>query len=252
MKRRELLQYSGAGLMAALGTGLLANTSQAQSGGVDLQFLGHSCFLFTGGGQRILVNPFRSAGCTAGLPTPRVNANLVMISSQILDEGAIDVLPGNPKLLYEAGAYEIGGLRVQGITMDHDRNGGRRFGTNVAWRWNQGGITVLHLGGAASPVSIEQKILIGSPDVVCIPIGGGAKTYTPAEAQAALKIINPKVVIPMQYRTGAAAKDQCDLGGLDEFLKLMAGTPVRRGGSSFGLSKGDLPKDGMVIQVMGG
>jgi L-ascorbate metabolism protein UlaG (beta-lactamase superfamily) len=250
MKRRELLQYSGAGLMAALGAGLVVKQAQAQAGGVDLQFLGHSCFLFTGGGQRILVNPFRSAGCTAGLPAPKVTANLVMISSQILDEGAVDLLPGNPKLLYEAGTYEIGSLRVQGITMDHDRNGGRRFGTNVAWRWNQGGITILHLGGAASPVSIEQKILMGSPDVVCVPIGGTAKSYTPEEAVAALKIINPKVVIPTQYRTAAAAKDKCELGGVDEFLKLMAGTPVRRGGSSLGLSKGDLPKDGMVIQVM--
>lgn len=249
MKRRQLLSYVGAGTLAAIGTSLTGERTWAQSGGLTVRYLGHTCFLFTGSGQRILVNPFRSIGCTAGYAAPKVDADLVMISSQLLDEGAVDVVPGNPQLLYEAGVYDVKGIKIQGISTDHDLKQGRRFGTNVAWRWNQGGLTLLHLGGAAAPITLEQKILMGSPDVVFIPVGGGAKAYSPEAAKAAIQVLNPKLIIPTQYRT-AAAKDQCDLVGVEEFIKLMEGTPVRRGGNTLSLSKANLPKDGRVIQVL--
>ncbi|KAM3091085.1 MBL fold metallo-hydrolase [Phormidesmis sp. 146-35] len=251
MKRRQLIRYAGAGLLGAIGTGVASRfeSVQAQTNSLSVQFLGHTSFLLTGSGKRILVNPFRSQGCTAGYRAPKVGADLVMISSQLLDEGAVDVVPGNPRLLYEAGAYDVGGLKIQGIGTDHDRVGGRRFGRNIAWRWNQGGISVLHLGGIAAPISLEQKILMGTPDVVMIPVGGGPKAYTAEEAVQALKVLNPKIVIPTHYRT-QAAKGQCDIAPLDGFLTAMSGTPVRRGGDTIALRRADLPKEGMVIQVM--
>jgi L-ascorbate metabolism protein UlaG (beta-lactamase superfamily) len=251
MKRRQLIQYAGAGLASAVGSGWFATQAQAQAGGVTIQSLGHMAFLISGNGLKILTNPFRSLGCTAGMAAPRLSADLVLISSQLLDEGAVDVVPGNPRLLYEAGSYEMSGIKFQGVSMAHDRKEGRQFGMNVAWRWTQGGVTIMHLGGAAAPINIEQKILIGQPDVVMIPVGGGPKAYTPEEAKAALQVLNPKVVIPTQYRTASAKQGQCDLVGVDAFLKLMEGTPVRRSGTSLSLAKGNIPKDGMVIQVMG-
>jgi len=245
MKRRQFIQYAGAGLVA----GAIATKAQAQSGGLSVRFLGHMCFLYTGSGQRILVNPFRSQGCTAGYRTPNVATDLVMISSQILDEGAVSVVPGNPKLLYEAGAYNVAGLKIQGVATDHDRLGGKRFGRNIAWRWSQGGLNLVHLGGTAAPITLEQKILLGSPDVVFLPVGGGAKAYNPQEAKQALQVLNPRIIVPMYFRT-SAAKGECDIGGVDAFLSLMSGTPVRKGGNSLSLSKADLPKQGSVIQVM--
>jgi L-ascorbate metabolism protein UlaG (beta-lactamase superfamily) len=250
MKRRQLLGYMGAGTLAAIGTSFTGTRTWAQTGGVSVRSLGHMSFLFTGNGQRILSNPFRPLGCTAGMAAPNVGTDLVIISSQLLDEGAIDVVPGNPQLLYEAGAYDVKGIKFQGISMDHDRRGGRQFGTNVAWRWTQGGVTILHLGGAAAPISLEQKILMGSPDVVLIPVGGGPKAYSPEQAKDAIKVLNPRVVVPTQYRT-AAAKDRCDLVGLDQFLKAMEGTPVSRPGKAVEWSKAGLPKSGMLIQVLG-
>ncbi|NJR51192.1 MAG: MBL fold metallo-hydrolase [Leptolyngbyaceae cyanobacterium CSU_1_3] len=252
MKRRQFVWWVGAGLLGAIGAEGLSSVdlAQAQANSLSIQFLGHTCFLLTGSGRRILVNPFRSQGCTAGYRPPKVNADLVMISSQLLDEGAVDVVPGDPRLLYEAGAYDVNGLKIQGIGTDHDRVGGRRFGRNIAWRWNQGGVSVLHLGGIAAPISLEQKILMGTPDVVMIPVGGGAKAYTAEEAAQALKVLNPKIVIPTHYRT-QAAKGQCDLTALDGFLTAMSGTPVKRGGDAIAIQRSDLPREGMVIQVMG-
>jgi L-ascorbate metabolism protein UlaG (beta-lactamase superfamily) len=250
MKRRQFIQYSSAGIVTSLGLGLAAQDGQAQGGGVTIEALGHMCFRFSGGGLRVLCNPFKSQGCTAGLPAPRASADLVLISSQLADEGAVDLVPGNPKLLFEAGNYEVSGARFQGISMDHDKNEGNRFGKNIAWRWNHGGVSILHLGGAAAPITLEQKILIGSPDVVIIPVGGGPKSYGPEDAAAALKVLNPSIVIPTQYRTSAAKSGQCDLVEVEAFLKQLPNAKVRRPGSSLSLSSGGLSKDGMTIQLL--
>lgn len=252
MRRRQLIRYAGAGLLSTVGLGVASGQrSSAQSGsGLSVQWLGHSCFLFTGDGRRILVNPFRSLGCTAGYKAPKVSAELVLISSQLLDEGAVEIVLGNPRLLYEPGVYQFNQKRIQGILTDHDRLGGKRFGSNVAWKWQQGGLNLLHLGGIAGSISLEQKILMGRPDVLFVPIGGGANVYTPAEAKQAIQVLNPKLIVPMHYRTKAATKE-CESVGIDQFLSLMSGTPVRRGNSMISVRSADLPKEGAAIQVLG-
>jgi L-ascorbate metabolism protein UlaG (beta-lactamase superfamily) len=253
MKRRTFMRYVPVSLATTLGTGMvtqLAETAQAQGGGVTAQWLGHTCVLFSGGGQRVLVNPFRSISCTRGLPSPRVAANLVMISSRLMDEGFIEILPGRPKLLFEAGSYDVGGLKVQGVKSNHDRVGGFRFGDNVCWAWSQGGVRIVHLGGIASAITIEQKILFGKPDLLFIPVGGSDKAYNAEEAKATIAALQPRIVIPTHYRTGAADPKTCTLSPVDDFLKIMAGTPVRRGGGSISVSPGSLPSQ-TTITVLG-
>ena len=255
MKRRQLMRYAGAGLLTTMGTVIASEFSpslaQKPSGGLSVQWLGHTCFLFTGNGLRILVNPFRPIGCTAGYRPPKVAADLVLISSQLLDEGEIEGLPGNPRILYEPGAYKVSGIQLQGISIAHDREGGRRFGSNVAWLWNQGGIKILHLGGAAAPIDIEQKILIGRPDLALIPVGGGPKAYNAEEAKQAVNALNPKMVIPTHYRTQAADASNCEIVAVDEFLTLMDGMTVRRANSNaIALKSSDLPDNGSVVQLL--
>lgn len=254
MKRRKLIRYAGASLLAAAGTGLASGfqSYQAQTNdSLSVQWLGHTCFLFTGGGMRVLVNPFRPVGCTAGYRPPKVAADIVLISSQLFDEGAAEGLPGQPKLLFEPGVYQLNGTQFQGISSAHDREGGRRFGNNVAWKWTQAGIDILHMGGAAAPIEIEQKILMGRPDLAFIPVGGGPKAYNSSEAKQAMQVLNPKITIPTHYRTAAADENACDIVAVDEFLALSEGTPVRRANSStLTLRPADLPQDSSVIQVM--
>jgi L-ascorbate metabolism protein UlaG (beta-lactamase superfamily) len=254
MKRRQLMQYAGASTVTALSAGiasLMSKSAVAQSaGGVSIQFLGHMSFLVSGGGQRMLVNPFRKLGCTAGYPSSKLSSDVVLISSQLLDEGDLEGIPGNPQILYEPGVYQIGNRRIQGIKTDHDRKNGRRFGVNTVWQWEHGGVKLLHLGGIAAPISVEQKILMGRPDVVFVPVGGGAKAYNAEEAKAALAVLNPKVIIPIQYKTSAADAKLCTIEGLDPFLTLMQGTPIKRVGGSVTLSPSNLPSAG-TIYVMG-
>lgn len=218
---------------------------------LSVQWLGHTCFLFEGEGQRVLVNPFRTVGCTAGYPPPLVSADLVLISSRLLDEGNTEGLPGQPRLLFEPGSYQFRNKQIQGIRTDHDRYGGRRFGINVAWSWTQAGVKILHLGGAAAPINSEQQILMGRPDLLLLPVGGGPKAYTPSEAKEAMVKLNPKVVIPMHYRTTAADAEICDLVEVDEFLSVLDNRVVEQvNADSLELTTGSLPETGPVIKIM--
>lgn len=251
MKRRKLIAYAGSGLVVGLGLDLVATGQvvQAQGDRLTIRSLGHTAFLFTDGSQRILLNPFRRAGCTAGYPASALAADIVMVSSRLLDEGYLNDLPGQPKVLSDPGVYSLGRLKIQGILTAHDRDGGRRFGSNVIWKWTQAGITLVHMGGAVAPLRVEDQILLGRPDILLIPVGGGDKAYTPAEAVQAIQVLRPKLVIPTHYLTAAAAPS-CTLKPLERFLELMKGTPISRAaGSSLSLSAADLPAKGMRIQV---
>jgi L-ascorbate metabolism protein UlaG (beta-lactamase superfamily) len=283
MKRRELLQNLGTGFVSTLAIGWTAQQVAAQSpnkpkpaspvptakpvsnGTLRLEWLGHTCFLLQGEGKRILVNPFAKIGCTAGYRSPAVAADYVLLSSRQLDEGNADIVPGNPQVFYAPGVYQLADkTSLQGIRTDHDRIQGKRFGTNIAWRWTQGGINLLHLGGIASDIGIQQKILMGSPDVLIIPVGGKQppngtdkydpawpETYTPEEAKAVIATLNPRLVIPTHYRTQAADAKACDLVAVQDFTQLMAGTPVRYSKTNaLDLSPSQLPSQ-LTIQVMG-
>jgi L-ascorbate metabolism protein UlaG (beta-lactamase superfamily) len=248
MKRRQLLQAS-AGLLGSLAVG--GQRAGAQTGGsleftpqsLQLTWLHHSCVLFEGEGKRFLVNPFRPAGCTAGYPAPSVAADLVLLSSRLLDEGALDVVPGNPRVLFQPGDYFIDGIRVQGVRMPR----GPRFGLNVGWRWRMAGIDIVHLGGALQPIGREQSILLARPDLLLVPVGGGPKNYDPAGAKAAIEALQPKLVIPTMYRT-VAADSQCDLVPLQAFLSLFPAAAVQPAASNpLILSAQALPSRGMVI-----
>jgi len=211
--------------LTALGLPARANT------GVTVTSYGHSALLIQGGGASVLINPFRAVGCAAGLAEPRVSANVILASSRLLDEGAA-VASGT--LLSAPGSYRLAGLRIEGIAAAHDRFGGRRFGKSTLWRWRQGGLEFAHLGGTAAPLSAEDQVLLGKPDVLIIGVGGGAKVYDGAEAAAVVRQLAPRRVIPVQYVSGRAPK-ACDLSSVEPFLNAMAGTPVKRGGRSLSL-----------------
>ena len=257
MKRRTLIQLTTTTLLTTLATGLTTQwqKSSAQSSSdnsLTVQWLGHTAFLFTGGGLRVLVNPFRQIGCTGGYRSPQqFKTDLVLISSRLLDEGVIEGFTGNPALLYEPGVYQFNGTQIQGIRTIKDRFEGRRFGVNVAWLWKQAGIKILHLGGLAAPLGMEERILIGRPDLMLIPVGGGPKSYTPEEAKKTIEFLKPRIVIPTHYRTLAADTTTCDLEPVDNFLTLMAGTPIQiQKTDTLTFTADNLPKEGPVIDVL--
>ena len=225
--------------------------AQDASESLTIQYLGHTCFLFTGSGATVLVNPYQPVGCTAGYSFPPLQPDVLLVSSFLLDEGAVDQVSGNPKLFTNRGTHSSNGIDFKGFSMPHDREQGRRFGENIAWRWTQGGIDVVHLGGAAASLTTENKILLNGADILFVPIGGGIKAYNPEEAKQAAKVLNPKMVIPTHYRTSANDEENCDLAAVDEFLSLLDDMEIARVGSDrIAVRKEDLNRERTLVRVL--
>ena len=239
MKRRQFIQTASASALGAIASYSLFNgnrAAQAQTGSVSVQWYGHTCFFIRGNGVRILINPYRADGCTAGYSDSFPEADIVLITSQLFDEGYIENLKGNPTILWQAGQFEAEGIVFNGISIDHaniERYRGWRFPGNVAWSWTMAGVGFLHLGGAGEEVDIDDFILTGgAADVVMLPVGGTdahvnssppfpPKGYLPSQAVKALDLLSPKVIIPTHYLSEAAADDTCRLNPVDDFLGLL-------------------------------
>jgi L-ascorbate metabolism protein UlaG (beta-lactamase superfamily) len=219
------------GASLTLATAALLPGAAAAAGGVTITSYGHSALLIRGGGATVLLNPFQAVGCAAGLAEPRVSADVILASSRLKDEGA-PVASG--RMLVKPGSYRVAGLRLEGISLPHDRFGGKRFGPSTVWRWQQGGLEFAHLGGTAGRLSPADRVLLGRPDVLIVGVGGGAKVYTGTEAAEVVRELQPRRVIPVQY--GGRASAGCDQGSAQPFLDAMAGTKVNRPGRTLSLT----------------
>lgn len=200
--------------------------------GVAIKNYGHSALLVKGGGKRILLNPFQAVACAQGLSEPRVKADLIFASSELADEGA-RIAEGI--FFVQPGSYLVDDFSFEGFHVPHDRMGGRRFGNATVWTWEQGGMKFAHLGGSASSLTLENKLLLGRPDVLIIAVGGGAKVYNGQEAAIVVNELKPKIVIPVQYVRGDIPSN-CDQTGIQPFLDAMNGIKVKKVGSSVNLS----------------
>ena len=202
---------------------------------LEIKNLGHSSILIRGKDQSVLLNPFIAVGCASGLVEQNISADIILASSLLPDEGA---KTAKGLFMVEPGSYRINGSIFEGFSSPHDRIGGRRFGMSTLWRWKQNGLTFAHLGGAASPLTIKERLLIGNPDILFIAVGGGAKVYNAKEAANVVELLKPKIVIPVQYkRKGNEKIPNCDQQGVEPFLEVMKDYKVRKVGKKYNLKK---------------
>ncbi|MGD1937773.1 MAG: MBL fold metallo-hydrolase [Cyanophyceae cyanobacterium] len=245
MKRRQLIRYGAMGMLAGAGAVLGGRDRAIAADQLSIEYHGHTCFRLVSSGLTVLNNPFKPAGCTENFAAPRLNADVVTISSHLLDEGYIQELPGNPGLLRRPGLYRFKGVQFQGLGMAHDRVGGFRFGRNIAWLWEQAGMNIFHMGGAAGELDSELRILIGQPDVLILPVGGGEKAYDAREAIAVINELNPRLVIPSHYRTEAANSEACDIDPVSVFIKALGSDRVKTiSNSRITITNQSLPESG--------
>lgn len=205
----------------------------------DITWLGHSCFRLRGKEATIITDPYDpSVGYDLGKP----KADIVTISHDHYDHGYVQGVKGDPRVVDGPGEYEISDVLITGIRTYHDEVKGQQRGKNTIYLIELEGITFCHLGDLGHVLTTEQVEAMDKVDVLFVPVGG---TYTIDAVQAAEVIseIEPKVVIPMHFKTPAV---KIKLDPVDKFAKemgLKAWEPVEK----LTLKASSLPEETQVV-----
>lgn len=180
---------------------------------MKIRWFGHACFGLTASDEtKILTDPFDES---VGYVLPSIQPAVVTISHDHFDHAYTGGLLGNPRILRTPGEYSEGAVSIRTIRTHHDPSGGRLRGENLLFHFQDRGLGVLHAGDLGHTLTAEQILACGRVDVLLIPVGG---TYT-VDADGAWRVVEqlqPKLVIPMHFKTDALA---FPLAPVDSFLR---------------------------------
>lgn len=211
-----------------------------------LTWIGHSCFKIqdkTGPeGITIVTDPFDKK---TGLKPPNFEADIITISHNHTDHNNSGSLRGKPFIIDRAGEYEIKGVAVHGAESFHDEQSGKDRGLNIIYRIEVDGISIAHLGDLGHILDNKQLDLLVGTDILLIPVGG-KYTLDAKKAAEVVGQIEPRIVIPMHYKTPGLKIDGLD--GVDKFIKEIGLNPTEE--EKLKINKKDLPQEDMELVVM--
>lgn len=164
-----------------------------------IRWLGHACFHCQGEGISLLTDPFDEE---VGYPLPQVEADIVTVSHDHYDHNAVSLLPGDPEVVREAGNYHFQSLEIKGFPVFHDEVRGAKRGENIIFVWEMDGLRLCHLGDLGHLLDEATVKNIGEIDILMVPVGG-VFTIDAREARDVVAQLQPRLVIPMHYKTPA-------------------------------------------------
>ena len=207
---------------------------------MEIVWLGHSCFRLRGRDITIVTDPFdRTSGYTLG----KIAADVVTISHFAPDHSNVKAISGNPQVVDGPGEYEIKGAFITGVATR--REGGKGSGVtqrNTAYLMEIDELTVCHLGDLGHILIPEQVELMNSADILLIPVGGN-NTINASKAAEVVSQIEPKIVIPMHFKTEVST---LDLDPVSKFMREMGVTDLKPLPKLIA-NKGNLPEETTLV-----
>ena len=169
-----------------------------------IKWLGHSCFLITSKkGVRIVTDPYAVGGGINYSPI-RETADVVLVSHGHADHNNVSAVQGKPEVVKGSGVRTARGIQFRGVATYHDGSNGKLRGANIVFCFTVDDIKLCHLGDLGHVLSQVQMDEVGSVDVLFIPVGGSF-TIDATEAGQVCDQLNPKVIIPMHFKTPKCA-----------------------------------------------
>ncbi len=206
---------------------------------MEITWLGHSCFRLKGKEAILITDPYDvSIGYSLGKP----KANIVTSSHPHPGHSFVAGVGGEPRVVRGPGEYEIASVFIQGISTFHDNERGRRLGKNTVYLIEMDEVTICHLGDLGHVLSSEQVEEMNGVEVLLVPVGG-LSTIDAAAAAEMVRLLQPRIVIPMHFKTDVVS---FELEPVENFLKeigLKQASPQPR----LVVTKTSLPEEMQVV-----
>lgn len=213
---------------------------------MKIKFYGHAAFkVTTDKGTRIIFDPYESGSFSGAIAYGKITeeADIVITSHDHGDHNYTKDIKGNFTLINKAGVHEIKDVKMNEIPTFHDASSGKERGNNLISLVSADGLVLAHMGDIGHDLDADTIKKIGKVDVMLLPIGG----FFTVDAGAASKImdtINPRITIPMHYKT-----DKCNfpIGTVEEFTKDKKNVQVLGNQSEIEIKKDTLPKSPAIM-----
>jgi L-ascorbate metabolism protein UlaG (beta-lactamase superfamily) len=207
---------------------------------MEITWYGHSCFRLTErGSASVVTDPFDHE--VVGYEALKLKSTIVTVSHAAPGHNFTDGVKGYSHLIDGPGEYEIGGVFITGV-----RTNGRKkddaLPLNTLYVFDYDGVTVAHLGDLDAVPSRAQIDALGTVNVALVPIGGG-NALSAAKAAEVVSVLEPNLVIPMHYATGAS---KLSLEPLEKFIKEM-GLGTIEAEDILKVTKSALPEEARVV-----
>lgn len=191
---------------------------------MELVHIGHSCFRLKGKNATVITDPYDPA--STGLKLPKITADIITISHDHKDHNYAKGIEESEITFKGPGEYELKNVKILGIGTFHDLTHGAERGKNTVFRIEIDNIAVVHLGDLGHKLSDSQVDDLGVVDILLVPVGG-IYTLNAEAAAATVSQIEPKIIIPMHYKTEGMNENVFGkIDGVDVFLKEMGKTGI--------------------------
>jgi len=214
---------------------------------MEITYLGHSCFRIKGKKNIIVTDPFED---NVGFKMPRVSADIITLSHHHQDHNNISAVKGTTKrkepfIIDGPGEYEISEVSIFGVASFHDKSSGAKRGENTIYLITIDGLRLVHLGDLGHKLTEAELEEINGVDILFIPVGG---TYTIDDNEAIEVIgqIEPRIIIPMHYKTPDMKPNFGIEITVDDFLKAI-GEEANKAKNKLVISKDKLPEEREIV-----
>ncbi|WP_294394362.1 MBL fold metallo-hydrolase [uncultured Clostridium sp.] len=182
---------------------------------MQIIWCGHSCFMIkTNEGKRILIDPFN---ISLGYDTHFPKCDLITISHNHFDHSYVNKINTDTKIINTCGDFKFDFLQLKGIRSFHDNFNGLKRGSNIIFIYKFNNFSLAHLGDLGHIPDKSVLDELNSLDLLMIPVGGNF-TLDGISASNLCRLLRPRYVIPMHYKTTLT---NIQLNGCKNFITTM-------------------------------
>lgn len=214
----------------------------------EITWLGYQSFRIRAREAIIITDPYDSS---LGYQLPKgLLGDIITVSNPgdpyLNNVAAVKRKDGEPRIIAGPGEYEVATVFINAISTHRDKAKGKERGRNTIYLFSAEDISFCHLGDLGHALTGEENEAIGDVDVLFVPVGG----HGGLDATLASEVISqlePKIVIPMRYRTSDnQPMPELTLDTVERFSKEMGlKDPVAQ--DKFTIKRADLPENTQVI-----
>jgi L-ascorbate metabolism protein UlaG (beta-lactamase superfamily) len=205
---------------------------------MEITWYGYSCFRLTERGMATVVtDPYDHH--EVGLEPLKLKADIVTISQERPTSNFVAGVKGDAFRIPGPGEYEIGGVFITGVQTSTGGKKGEPELLNTLFVIDYNGLTVAHLGNLKRVPNQAEVEALGPVHIALVPVGGG-DSLNAAKAAEVISLLEPRLVIPMQY---AISGMKVILDPISKFMKEMGIVEVASVPSLKLSSVNSLPED---------